>query len=66
MDIDWKWVIIGIVLAIYFRHIFGLLGSWGGYVGYFVATAIVGYMVAGDYMNGAIHGALVASLVELS
>ncbi len=58
MDIDWKTVIIGLVLAIVLGLILGtILGEWGGTIGYLLATIYVGYTVGGDYMNGAIHGA---------
>jgi hypothetical protein len=42
-----------------------VLPGWG-IIAYIIATAYVGYSVAGGYMNGAIHGALVGVVAAYS
>ena len=59
IEVKWTQVIIGFVLAITLAIVFGAFIKSGGYIGYLLATIYVGYIVSGDYMNGAIHGALV-------
>jgi hypothetical protein len=65
MDIDWKTIIIGIVIAIVLGWIFNFIMGGLGYLAYLLATIYVGYTVGGDWMNGAIHGALVGVVAAL-
>jgi Family of unknown function (DUF5518) len=68
VKIKWTPVIVGLLLAIILGLLFGMFISWGDILGYLIATIFVGYLVGGDYKNGAIHGALVgvdASIIIL-
>jgi len=58
MNINWKTVITGSVLAIILNFILSFV-TLGGIVGYLIATIYVGYTVGGGYRNGANHGAIV-------
>ncbi len=67
IEVKWKTVIIGLVLAVILSAtIEGLItllagmiiGLFGGAIGFLIATIYVGYTVDGDYKNGAIHGHL--------
>ena len=62
MDINWKAVIIGFILANCLKYTYSVPSSELGeeYLGYLLATIYVGYtQLADEWMNGAIHGALV-------
>ena len=71
MNINWKILIIGLILAIILSKIIGftglILGSTAGIwwnfigqvIGYILATIYVGYTVGGDYINGGIYGAFI-------
>ena len=68
VEIKWTPVIVGLLLAIILGLLFGMFISWGDILGYLIATIFVGYLVGGDYKNGAVHGALVgvdASIIIL-
>jgi len=68
VEIKWKPVTIGLVVAIVIGLILGILTSWGDLLGYLIGSVVVAYMVGGDYKNGAIHGVivgLVAAVVVL-
>jgi len=66
MDINWKVVIAGFILAIILSAIIGMI-SWifrigillPSNTGYFLAAVIVGYVIGENYMDGAVHGALI-------
>ena len=68
VEIKWKTVVIGLVLAVIISSgiewlitiLFGMyIGLLGNAIGFLIATSYVGYKVGGDYKNGAIHGAIV-------
>ena len=60
MNIKWKTVIIGIIIALILNFILLMVaGVPGGYIADLLATIYVGYTVGGDYRNGAVHGAIV-------
>ena len=52
VEIKWKPVLIGLVIAIILGLLLGILASWGDILGYLIATIYVGYSVDGNYMNG--------------
>jgi len=71
--VDWGAVILGFVLSIIFGGIFAvIIPVWGGILGLLLAGMVVGYLVGGDAMNGAVNaglagvfGAIVLSLLLL-
>jgi len=57
--VEWKPVIVGLILAIVLGILFGILGgTWGMYFGVLLAGLVTGYMVDRDIRDGMIHGAL--------
>ncbi|MGZ7160903.1 MAG: DUF5518 domain-containing protein [Methanobacterium sp.] len=61
MDIKWKPIIIASVLVIVLGNVLSVLGihmHGYGLIIFLIGAIYVGYSVAGDYINGAIHGAL--------
>lgn len=61
--INWKAIIIGILLVIVFTGIFiRFSGSLSGYLEYLIASIIVGFIVGGSIINGATNG-MIASLI---
>ena len=57
--VEWKPVIIGLILTIVLGILFGIVGgTWGMYFGVLLAGLVTGYMVDSDIMNGLIHGTL--------
>ncbi len=65
-NINWLVVIFGFILLNLINMMLGMIQVSGilgiifiSYAGIFFATLIVGYLVDYNYMNGAIHGALV-------
>ena len=71
--VDWGAIILGFVLSIIFGGIFAvIIPVWGGILGLLLAGMVVGYLVGGDAMNGAVNaglagvfGAIVLSLLLL-
>ena len=71
--VDWGAVILGFVISIIFGGIFAIIiPVWGGILGLLLAGMVVGYLVGGDAMNGAVNaglagvfGAIVLSLLLL-
>jgi hypothetical protein len=55
--INWRTVLIGIILAVILAVIFSLVFT--AYIGYAVVGIYVGYVVSGGYKNGATHGVIV-------
>jgi hypothetical protein len=66
VEVKWMPVIIGIVIALILGLIIDMVLPGWGIIAYIIATAYVGYSVAGGYMNGAIHGALVGVVAAYS
>lgn len=63
--INWKIIIIGLVSAKILSFVLGIvLGLWS-ILGYFLAMVYVGYVVGGDYRNGAVHGAIVGVMLGI-
>jgi hypothetical protein len=59
-------IIFGIILVLIFSIILGLVaGSLGSYLGFLVATILVGYRRQGDLVNGALWGASCAVLAGM-
>lgn len=60
MKIEWKKVIIGVVLAFILLLIFAFatVNPSFGFFGFAIAIMYVGYAVGGDLKNGLLHGAL--------
>jgi hypothetical protein len=57
--VDWGAVILGFFLSIILGGLFGIIiPIWGGIIGLLLAGMVVGYMVGGDAMNGAVNGGL--------
>lgn len=66
MNIKWKIVVIGLVLALISQIILSMFfRSLGGFIGYFLATICVGYAVGEDYWTAAIHGAIVSIIISI-
>ena len=71
--VDWGAIILGFILSIIFGGIFAIIiPVWGGILGLLLAGMVVGYLVGGDAMNGAVNaglagvfGAIVLSLLLL-
>jgi hypothetical protein len=65
MKIEWKKVIIGVILSIILVFGIGLatFGSVFGFLGFVIAIMYVGYSVGGDLKNGAVHGALIGLIL---
>ncbi len=71
--VDWGAVILGFILSIIFGGIFAIIiPVWGGILGLLLAGMVVGYLVGGDAINGAVNaglagvfGAIVLSLLLL-
>ena len=71
--VDWGAVILGFVISIIFGGIFAIIiPVWGGILGLLLAGMVVGYLVGGDAINGAVNaglagvfGAIVLSLLLL-
>jgi hypothetical protein len=59
VEVDWKPVLIGLIIAVLIGTILGILTSWGDLLGYLVGSIFVGYSVAGNYKVGAFHGMIV-------
>jgi hypothetical protein len=60
---DYFEIILGIILVLLFSIILGLVGgSLGSYLGFLMATILVGYRNQRDLVNGALWGALCAVL----
>ncbi len=62
MDTGNTWSKVAIIFGILLEFI---LGSWGGILTYLIAIIYVGYSVGGDYINCAIHGALVGIIASI-
>ncbi|MBI5680956.1 MAG: DUF5518 domain-containing protein [Methanobacterium sp.] len=61
--IKWKAVILGFILTVIFALILNhFMGEYGSYISILAASAIVGYMVNQNYVNGAIHGVMIGVL----
>ena len=58
--INWRTVIIGIIIGIILDSILVLVG-FSAYIGDTVIGIYVGYVVSGGYRNGANHGAIVGA-----
>ncbi len=56
--INWKVIVIGVILAIILSIFFGAGGGIIGFLGMLIAGIAVGYMVDVNMKNGAIHGAI--------
>jgi hypothetical protein len=66
MNINWKAILIGLAILLILEIIrFSVFGAFGGIIEYLLATTVVGYMVGGDYRNGAVHGLLVGIIFAL-
>jgi len=66
MDIDWKTVIIGFVLALILAIIFGIFaGTIGGYIALILAGIVVGYMIDGEIVVGVVNGAIVGLIAGI-
>ena len=63
--INWKNIIIGLVLAIILGNLLSMVTGLSSYIGFLLATIYVGYAVGGDYTNGAINGALVGVIAAI-
>ena len=71
--VDWGAKILGFILSIIFGGIFAIIiPVWGGILGLLLAGMVVGYLVGGDAINGAVNagfagvfGAIVLSLLLL-
>lgn len=71
--VDWGAIILGFILSIIFGGIFAIIiPVWGGILGLLLAGMVVGYLVGGDAINGAVNaglagvfGAIVLSLLLL-
>lgn len=59
--INWRTVLIGIILAVILDFIFALVG-FTAFIGDAVVGIYVGYVVSGGYRNGANHGAIVGAI----
>lgn len=62
VEIKWKPVTIGLVTAVVIGVVLGILTSWGDLMGYLIGSAVVAYLVGGNYKNGAVHGIIVGFL----
>ena len=59
VDIKWKPVGIGLIIAIVIGTVVGILTSWGDLLGYLIGSVVAAYLVGGNYKNGVIHGVIV-------
>ena len=69
--VNWRTVIIGFILAVVLSEFLGFIGltigaafgsnvsNTGQIIGYLLATIYVGYSIDGNYINGAIYGAII-------
>ena len=69
--VNWRTVVIGLVLEVILSEFLGVIGisigavfglngvTIGQIIGYLLATIYVGYSINGNYMNGAIYGAII-------
>jgi hypothetical protein len=63
---DYFDIIFGIILVLIFSILLGLVaGSPGSYLGFLVATLVVGYRSQGDIVKGTLQGASCAVLAGL-
>ena len=66
MNINWKIIIIGIVLAVILNLALSMVaGDLGGLIAFLLATIYIGYTVGGDYKNGAVHGGIICAIITL-
>ena len=64
--IKWKAVIIGLILTIIFALILNpFIGEFGSYLSIVIAGMIIGYLIKGSLINGAIHGVLIGIIGTL-
>lgn len=61
MYINWKTVIIGLIITI----ILSAIIPKGGIFALILATIYVGYAIGGNYRNGAINGAIVGVILSI-
>jgi hypothetical protein len=65
LKVKWMTLIVGLIIGIIFGSILGILTSWGDIFGYLIAALYVGYVVDGNYKNGAIYGMLIGAVAAL-
>jgi hypothetical protein len=63
--VRWNTVLIGVVIAIILGFLLRLVSPSGAFIGFLIATIYVGYMIGGDYLNGAVNGALVGIVAAI-
>lgn len=64
--VNWKALILGFILTVIFALILNhFMGEYGSYISILAACAIIGYIVNENYVNGAIHGALIGVIGSL-
>ncbi|MGB9936165.1 MAG: DUF5518 domain-containing protein [Methanobacterium sp.] len=61
--INWKAITIGFILTVIFALILNsFIGEIGSYISILIAGIIVGYLIKGNWINGAFHGAMIGIL----
>ncbi len=60
MNINWRAVAIGLIITVILVLIFSQFNL--GYLGAIIGGLVVGYMITGSYMDGAINGGLSAGI----
>ncbi|MFA0834002.1 MAG: DUF5518 domain-containing protein [Methanobacterium formicicum] len=65
MKIEWKTVLIGVIMTFVLMFIFGFATGIFllGFFGFIIAIIYVGYAVGKDFKTGALHGGLVGLIV---
>lgn len=65
MKIEWKTVLIGVIMTFVLMFIFGFATGIFllGFFGFIIAIIYVGYAVGEDFKTGALHGGLVGLIV---